>query len=238
MDNILELCEKWRQLKQKKNTTEGAKLYREANRQVKEDMRKAKRHGLKNNAEVSKKTCRKTAARKPTSLWKNWQTWNKGELLPSGTKQRNVSQKNKKSWRGGQRTVPNCIHTTTGDSKVLYIPPPINNDSYPILLEEVEAAVKSLKKGKLREEVEAAVESLKKGKSAGVDNIPLELVQAGGEAMIDIYYSSSAIRPGRQVSGQHHGLGPWSSLSQRKATNNYAKTTIPSAWSVIQVRSC
>ena len=61
-------------------------------------------------------------------------------------------------------------HTTTGDPKVLDVPPPINNDSYPIL----------------REEVEAAVKSQKKGKSAGVDNIPSELVQAGGEAMIDM----------------------------------------------------
>ena len=33
----------------------------------------------------------------------------------------------------------------------------------------------------LRREVEAAVQSLKKGKSAGVDNIPAELVQAGGD---------------------------------------------------------
>ena len=33
----------------------------------------------------------------------------------------------------------------------------------------------------LRKEVEAAVQSLKKGKTAGVDNIPAELVQAGGE---------------------------------------------------------
>ena len=38
----------------------------------------------------------------------------------------------------------------------------------------------------LREEVEAAIKALKMGKSAGVDNIPAELVQAGGEAMIDI----------------------------------------------------
>ena len=53
---------------------------------------------------------------------------------------------------------------------MLGVPPPTNNDSYPIL----------------REEVEAAVKSLKKGKSAGVDNIPSELVQAGGEAMIDM----------------------------------------------------
>ena len=38
----------------------------------------------------------------------------------------------------------------------------------------------------LREEVEIAVASLKKGESAGVDNIPAELVQAGGETMIDV----------------------------------------------------
>ena len=36
----------------------------------------------------------------------------------------------------------------------------------------------------LRKEVEAAVQSLKKVKSAGVDNIPAELVQAGGEDVI------------------------------------------------------
>ena len=35
----------------------------------------------------------------------------------------------------------------------------------------------------LRDEVEIAVASLKKVKSAGVDNIPGELVQAGGETM-------------------------------------------------------
>ena len=38
----------------------------------------------------------------------------------------------------------------------------------------------------LREEVEIAVASLKRGKSSGVDNIPAELVQAGGETMIDV----------------------------------------------------
>ena len=59
---------------------------------------------------------------------------------------------------------------TTGDHKVLDVPPPINNDSYPILWEEVEAGVKSLKKGKL----------------AGVNSIPSELVQVRGEAMIDM----------------------------------------------------
>ena len=51
---------------------------------------------------------------------------------------------------------------------MLDVPPPTNNDSYPAM----------------REEVESAVKSPKKGTSAGVDNIPSELVQAGGEAMI------------------------------------------------------
>ena len=66
-DNTLKLCDKRRELKQKKNTTEGAKLYREAKQQVKKAREKQRRHGLKNNAKVLKKTCRKTTARKPTS---------------------------------------------------------------------------------------------------------------------------------------------------------------------------
>ena len=53
---------------------------------------------------------------------------------------------------------------------MLDVPPPINNDNYRIL----------------REEVEATVKSLKKRKSAGVDNIPSELVKAGGEVIIDM----------------------------------------------------
>ena len=34
--------------------------------------------------------------------------------------------------------------------------------------------------------MEIAVASLKKGKSVGIDNISAELVQAGGETMIDV----------------------------------------------------
>ena len=38
----------------------------------------------------------------------------------------------------------------------------------------------------LREEAEIAVASLKNGKSARVDNTPAELVEDGGETMIDV----------------------------------------------------
>ena len=41
-DNILKLCDKRREVKQKKNTTEGAKLCREVYQQVKKAMRKNK----------------------------------------------------------------------------------------------------------------------------------------------------------------------------------------------------
>ena len=41
----------------------------------------------------------------------------------------------------------------------------------------------------VREEVDAAVKALKMGNSAGMDNIPAELVKAGGEAMLGILNS-------------------------------------------------
>ena len=61
-------------------------------------------------------------------------------------------------------------YESCGDNTVLDCSQPPEEDLQPIL----------------REEVEIAVASLKKGKSAGVDNIPAELVQAGGETMIDL----------------------------------------------------
>ena len=53
-----------------------------------------------------------------------------------------------------------------------------NTDNYPII----------------REEVEAAVKSLKPGKSSGVDNIPAEQIQAEGETMIDALQDDLADR--------------------------------------------
>ena len=56
-------------------------------------------------------------------------------------------------------------HKANGDPSVLNCPQTDTEDDHPIL----------------HREVEAAVQSLKKGKSDGVDSIPAELVQAGGE---------------------------------------------------------
>ena len=56
-------------------------------------------------------------------------------------------------------------YNANGDSSVLNCTKTDTVDDHPIL----------------HREVEAVVQSLKKGKSAGVDNIPAELVQADGE---------------------------------------------------------
>ena len=61
-------------------------------------------------------------------------------------------------------------YRATGDPEVLNVSPATNNDNHPIL----------------REEVDAAVKTLKKGKSAGMDNILEKMVQAGGEDMISV----------------------------------------------------
>ena len=60
-------------------------------------------------------------------------------------------------------------HTTTGNDNILKVPPATDTETYPIL----------------RKEVKTAVKALKKGKAAGVENIPGELIQAGGEDLID-----------------------------------------------------
>ena len=59
-------------------------------------------------------------------------------------------------------------HKANGDPSVLDCPLTDAKDDYPIF----------------RKEVGGAVQSLKKGKSAGVDNIPAELVQAVVEELI------------------------------------------------------
>ena len=62
------------------------------------------------------------------------------------------------------------FYESCGDNAVLDCSQPPEEDLQPVL----------------REEVEIAVASLKKGKSAGGDNIPAELAQAGGETMINV----------------------------------------------------
>ena len=71
MDNILKLCDKWRELKQKENTTEGAKLYGEANQQVKnKGMRKAKEPWIEEQCQGIEENLQKNNSKKAYEIVK------------------------------------------------------------------------------------------------------------------------------------------------------------------------
>ena len=170
-DNILKLCDKRRELKQKKNTIKGAKLYREANQQVKKKgMRKTNEAWIEEQYQGIEENLHENNSKKAYQLVKELTSSKQGRTT---TIHHNagiyLTEKQDILKRWTEYCSELYTHTTTGDPVVLDVPPPINNDSYPIL----------------REEVEAAVKSPKKGMSAVVDNISSELALAGGEAMID-----------------------------------------------------
>ena len=95
-------------------------------------------------------------------------------------------KKAEEDWIGAQREeIETCLnknnrwteycselynYESCGDNAVLNCSQPQEEELQPIL----------------HEKVEIAVASLKKGKSSGVDNIPAERVQAGGETIIDV----------------------------------------------------
>ena len=169
-DNILKLCDKRREVKHKKNTTEGAKNYREANQQVKKGMRKVKETWIEEQYQCIEENLQKSNSKKAYQLVTELTSSKQGRtttIHDKAGKCLTEEQDILKRWT--EYCSELYTHTTTGDPKVLDVPPPINNDSYTIL----------------REEVEAAVKSQKKGKSAGVDNMPSELVQAGGETVTE-----------------------------------------------------
>ena len=95
--------------------------------------------------------------------------WNVGKTNTIQDKDSNcLTETNDILERGTEYCVELYSHTVIGDSEVLIVPLVTHTDNYPIL----------------REEDKAAVKSLKKGKSTGIDNIPGELVQAGGDTVI------------------------------------------------------
>ena len=168
-NDVLDLCDKRRELKKKKNVTEGAKEYRAINQEVKKAMKKAKENWIDEQCQSIEDNLKKNNSKKAYQLVKDLTSTKKvrtSTIQNKDGKSLTEDQEILKRWTEYCSELYN--YTATGDSGVLQVPTATNNDKYPIL----------------REEVEVAVKSLKKGKSAGVDNIPGELVQAGGEAMI------------------------------------------------------
>ena len=153
---IPDLCDKRRDMRKKRFESEGSEKYKEVNNNIKRCMKKAEENWIGEQCGETEETLRKNNSKR-------------GKRLLSKIVQENASQKTRQILK--QRT-EYCSelynHKANGDPSVLNCPQTDTEYDHPTL----------------RREVEAAVQSLKKGKSAGVDIIPAELVQAGGEDVI------------------------------------------------------
>ena len=170
---ILDLCDKRRELKKKKNKNdaEGTTEYRTVSQQIKKGMKKAKDDWIGEQCENIEDSLKKNNCKRAYHLVKDLTSTKQERTTTIQNKDGTCLTENEdvlKRWTEYCSELYN--YRATGDPEVLNVPPATNNDSHPIL----------------REEVEAAVKTLKKGKSAGVDNIQAEIVLAGGEAMISV----------------------------------------------------
>ena len=168
--DILDLCDKRRGLKNKRNTREGATEYKIINSLIKKSMTEAKESWLESKREEIDLNLKYNNSKRAYQLVK--------ELTSKkGNRSSPILDKNGKCLTEDKdilsRWTEYCSelysHKANGDPEILQVSPSSNKGNYPIL----------------REEVEMAVKHLKKGKSPGADNIPAELIQAGGEVMID-----------------------------------------------------
>ena len=167
---ILELCDKRRELKPKKNEDSGKVLYKQVDKQINHEMRKAKDKWIENQCSEIEDNLKRNNSKRAYSIVKDLTTSKQGRCSAIQNKVGKCITEDKEiltRWTEYCSELYN--HKTNGNPEVLNVPPASDTDNHPIL----------------REEVELAVKSLKHGKAAGVDNIPSELLKSGGEAMID-----------------------------------------------------
>ena len=150
---------------------EGAKEYREANRRIQKAVKKAKEDWIGAQCEEIEISLNKNKSKRAYQLVKDLTSEKQGRSWTVQDKSGKCLIEEKEilsRWTEYCSELYN--YEGCGDNTVLDCSQPPEEDLQLLL----------------REEVEIAEASLKKGKSAGVDNIPAELVQAGGEALKDV----------------------------------------------------
>ena len=169
--DVLDLCDERRDLKKKRYEAEGAKEYREANRRVQKAAKKAKEDWIGAQCKEIETCLNKNNSKRAYQLVKDLTSEKQGRSSTIQDKSGKCLTEEKgilSSWTEYCSELYN--YESCGDNAILDSSQPPEEDLQPIL----------------HEEVEIAVASLKKGKSAGVDNIPAELAQTGGETKIDV----------------------------------------------------
>ena len=148
---------------------EGSEKYKEVNNNIKRCMKKAKENWIGEQCSETEENLRKNKSKRTYQLVKDFTTVKKGKATTVQDRSRKCLTEERQilsRWTEYRSELYN--YKANGDPSILNCPQTGTEDDHPIL----------------RREVEAAVQSMKKGKSAGVDNIPAELVQVGGEDVI------------------------------------------------------
>ena len=167
---ILDLSDQRRDLKKKRGEPEGAKDYRDIKRKIRTEMKLAKQTWIQSQCQDVEACLRKNNSKKAYQLVKDQTREKQGKTTTIQDKSgKCLTEENEILNRWTEYCADRYNFETEGDQILLDCPQTPDAEDHPIL----------------REEVEAAIKALNMGKSAGVDNIPAELVQAGGEAMID-----------------------------------------------------
>ena len=169
--DVLDLCGERRDLKKKRYEAQVAKEYREANRKIQKALKKGKEDWIGAQYQEIETCLNKNNSKRAYHLVKDLTLEKQGKSSTIQDKSGKCLIEEKEilsKWTEYCSELYN--HEICGDNTVLDCSQPPEEDLQPIL----------------REEVEVAVASLKRGKSAGDDSIPAELVQAGWETMIDV----------------------------------------------------
>ena len=164
---LFDLCDKRRELKAKKKSCPQAKKdYSSMNKTVKKEMIKAKEKWVQEQCEDIESNLTRNNSKK---AYETIKTLTKAKLNKVNTIKdkdgETIMEKTKILERWTEYCTELYNYELKGDASVLLTPTSQNDDSDNFIL---------------KSEIEEAVKMLKKGKSPGVDNIPGELIQAGG----------------------------------------------------------
>ena len=158
--DLLDLCVKRRELKKKKKDAEGVRQYRAANQEIKKGMNKAKINWIEEQCQDIEDSMKKNNSKKIYQLVKDLTSTKQGRTTTIQDKDgKCLTEEQDILKRWSEYCTELYNFRATGDPEVLNVPPATDNDNYPILREEVEAAVKLLKKGK-RVQAEAMISAL------------------------------------------------------------------------------
>ena len=99
---ILDLCNKRRELRKKRLDPKGSEKYKEVNNNIKRCMKKAKENWIGEQCSEIEENLRKNDSKRAYQR-------DKGKLLLSNIFQENLAQKHERYWTNGQNTVLSCM---------------------------------------------------------------------------------------------------------------------------------